>query len=119
MDEIILHKTDTTAQVIYDSKTCKLEISGIFIPENPHNVFEELKSISSKKLSSCSKPQLHIRLEYFNTASAKYLLQYLHFCISEFKPDIYWHYQKDDEDIFEAGKDYEYLTEHKFTFIST
>jgi hypothetical protein len=119
MEEIILHKTDTTAQAVFYSKTCKIEITGIFIPENPYDVFEELKTETLAKFNSCLNPQIHLRLEYFNTASAKYLLQFLQSCISEFKPEIYWYYQEDDEDILEAGKDYEYLTEHQFKFIST
>ncbi|HXK82154.1 MAG TPA: SiaC family regulatory phosphoprotein [Bacteroidales bacterium] len=117
MVSTILNKTETTAEVKFDSNNCKIEINGIFIPENPVQIFNELKQKTFEIFKKCNNPQLHIVLDYFNTASAKHLLEYLQASIKEFSIDIFWYYQNDDEDILEAGKDYEYLIGQEFTFI--
>jgi tagatose-1,6-bisphosphate aldolase len=55
---------------------------------------------------------LHIQLEYFNTSSSKCLLDILKKLqiVSQnggSKVKVVWYYEEDDEDMLEAGEDYQ------------
>ena len=51
-----------------------------------------------------------MKLEYFNTASSKIILD-IFTAIEKIANDrkVVWHYDKDDEDMLEAGEDYQAL----------
>jgi hypothetical protein len=64
---------------------------------------------------------LTINLEYFNTKTAKLMIRMLDILkkviASGFKVYVTWIYEDGDEDMKDAGSDYEELTKLKFTFI--
>ncbi len=67
------------------------------------------------------KTTVTIQLEHFNTISSKSLLDLfkrLKTLISEQKQiEVNWYYEKDDEDLLDAGKNYQHITGIPFSMI--
>jgi hypothetical protein len=67
------------------------------------------------------KTKLIIKLEYFNTASSKCLLDVFKASegIREIGKEIvvYWHFEEDDDDMEEAGEDYQAIVNLPFKLI--
>ncbi|HNP98087.1 MAG TPA: DUF1987 domain-containing protein, partial [Bacteroidia bacterium] len=93
------------------------------IPENSLEfykpVFEWLDAYSK---SPAPNTEVHIRLDYFNTSSSKCLLD----IFRRLEPansggsssvKVHWFYESDDEDMMEAGDDYQALVKLPFTLI--
>ncbi|MFM9005247.1 MAG: SiaC family regulatory phosphoprotein, partial [Flavobacteriales bacterium] len=61
---------------------------------------------------------MHVQLEYFNTASSKCMLDLFRKLESvNSKTTIQWFYEQDDEDMLEAGEDYEAIVNVPFKMI--
>ena len=64
---------------------------------------------------------VNIRLEYFNTSSSKCILdvfkklEVIHKAKNEV--EVNWYYEEDDEDMLEAGEDYESIIRVPFKMI--
>ena len=119
MSNLIINDSIKTPTIIFDI-TGILEIKGKSIPENSlefyRPVFEWLDIYSQ---SPAPKTELKISLEYFNTSSSKCLLDILRRLEtinlsgkSEVK--VFWFYDADDEDMMEAGEDYQALVKVPF-----
>jgi hypothetical protein len=70
------------------------------------------------------KPEtaLLIQLEYFNTSSSKCVLDILKKLQSinqsgRSKSKVYWYYEEDDEDMLEAGEDYQAIIKVPFEMV--
>ena len=64
---------------------------------------------------------LHVQLEYFNTSSSKCILDLFKKleAIRSQGQDmaVHWHYEEDDEDMLEAGEDYQAIINLPFRMI--
>ncbi|NLN30763.1 MAG: DUF1987 domain-containing protein, partial [Bacteroidales bacterium] len=67
------------------------------------------------------KTEVDIRLEYFNTSSSKCILDVFKKleAIHKAKNEVIvnWYYEEDDEDMLEAGEDYESIIRVPFKMI--
>lgn len=112
--------TETTPEVLFDIENGVLSLKGKSIPENPKLFYEPLlKHISTHSQNPSSVNSITIEMEYFNTPSAKYLLEiFKHYDSLAHKGNpvtVNWNYEKGDSDMLQAGKDYEaYLTNLTF-----
>jgi hypothetical protein len=97
-----------------------LEIKGKSIPENSiefyRPVFEWLDAYS---LAPAPKTEFKVRLEYFNTSSSKCLLDIFRrletlSLSGKSQVKVSWYYEADDEDMMEAGEDYQALVKIPF-----
>ena len=114
----------TLPTINYDEMKGVIEISGRSISPEVESYFDEFLPY----LTDCiqKKPmniEVSINLEYFNTKSAHLLLSMFNVLKkyinnNGFVTVIKWYYEKEDEDIFDAGKDYEEMTNMQFEFIS-
>ncbi len=111
-----IEATDSTPEIIIDKENQKISIKGKIIPENPIKYFAEISPIIMEFYNECDNIKLEFELEYFNTSSAKYLFDLLKKFEDKSKVEVIWIYENDDEDILEAGQDYEELTGLKFVF---
>lgn len=115
---IVKMKADEySPKISFDKSIAQLNISGRSVQENPEPWYNELweqlsDAISSKQLSS-----IRFYLDYFNTASAKQLYRLLQKITSASQSiKIIWAFEADDEDMQEAGEDYQEMLKTKFTF---
>ncbi len=95
-----------------------LHIFGVSCEEDPKPIYQILKSwIEGYLLSPSTKTTLSVKLKYFNTASAKYLLDLLESLVllnkSNSQLSIVWYFEKGDEDMQESIILFEELIKHK------
>lgn len=115
--------TEDTPNIVLDEDTNTLEISGRSIPEDAVRFFQPILDWL-QEYSETPKPQTNVvfRLEYFNTASSKLILDML-LMLEELhnngsEVNVSWYYMEDDEDMYEAGEEYSDLIEVPFELIS-
>jgi len=122
---IKIEGTDDTPQVTFDANPENpfMEISGRSLPEDVVAFYDPiLEWLDEYSENPLEKTVLNIKLEYFNTASSKLLLDILLKLedMSEAGNDVLvrWHYPDDDEDMEEAGEEYEDIVEVPFEQVS-
>ncbi len=119
MEDIRIEGTPKTPSVVFDTKGGSLEIKGRSIPENSIEFYKPLIDwIESYSQAPQTKTILNIQLEYFNTSSSKCILDLfkkLEAINNEIT--INWYYEEDDEDMLEAGEDYDAIINIPFKMI--
>jgi SiaC family regulatory phosphoprotein len=119
MENIKIQPTPKTPLVNFSASEHILELKGRSIPENSLEFFKPLIDWAEKfAIEATSDVNVHIQLEYFNTSSSKCLLD-LFKRLENFsqKVTINWYYEQDDEDMLEAGEDYEAIINVPFKMI--
>jgi len=122
METIIREETLKTPFVKFDSDKGVVEIKGRSIPENSIEFYKPLIDWLDKYADQPSgRTSVNIKLEYFNTSSSKCILdifrklELIHKKGNEV--EINWYYEEDDEDMFEAGEDYQSIINIPFKMI--
>lgn len=112
MEALRIEQTDNCPLVILDPVDKQFEILGKSLPENVLEFYQPvLDWLNAYKEESDSKTIFNSRLIYFNTASSKLILDI--FLIFEEMVEeghevlIRWHSHQKDEDMQEAGKEFE------------
>ena len=122
-DKIEFKAGQDTPGVIFDSEENKFLLTGRSFPADADKFYQQLiKWLDDYKNAGLKKPLvLDVRMEYFNTASAKLLLDIFFKLedISEsgFSVSIRWYSLEEDEDMQEAGEEFEEIVELDFEFI--
>ncbi|HEU4718251.1 MAG TPA: DUF1987 domain-containing protein [Bacteroidia bacterium] len=122
MERIVIEGTPKTPTIHFDMSTGQLEIRGRSIPENS---IEFYKPLVEQLERYAQKPQantnVNIQLEYFNTSSSKCILDVFKKLEAIHKGGsaiiINWYYEQDDEDMLEAGEDYQAIISVPFKMI--
>ena len=122
MEKISIEGSPKTPTINFDTDKGFLEIKGRSIPENSIEFYKPLVDSLEKY---AAKPQgstnVNIQLEYFNTSSSKCILDVFKKLEAIHKGGspvtINWHYEEDDEDMLEAGEDYQAIINVPFKMI--
>jgi hypothetical protein len=120
MEDINIEGTPKTPEVKFSSSAGQLEISGRSIPENSVEFYNGILSwLDRYSESPKDKTIMDVKLEYFNTSSSKCILDVFKKLESLKKNGndvtINWFYESDDEDMLEAGEDYDAIIDLPFT----
>ena len=127
MKDLIIDPTEFTPRVTLEPSTGTYEIVGESRPEDVRSFYEpvlvwldEFRTYLADNKEEGKKYELKIILEYFNSTSAKFMLDLL-MRIDGFVEDghdfeIDWHYEEIDEDMKEAGEEFDNLTSVPFKF---
>ena len=122
MEPIIIEGTPKTPSVKFADAEGIFEINGRSIPENSVEFYKPLVDwLDIYKESPLVKTTVNIRLEYFNTSSSKCILdvfkklEAIH--KAKHEVEVNWYYEEDDEDMLEAGEDYESIIRVPFKMI--
>lgn len=119
MDDIKIAGTQKTPSVSFVSAEGFLEIKGRSIPENSIEFYRPLiEWIENYGKSPKPQTRVNIQLEYFNTSSSKCILDVFK-KLETISNDvtIYWYYEEDDEDMLEAGEDYDAIINIPFKIV--
>lgn len=122
MDVFKIEGTPKTPNVVLDPAAGKLLLEGRSIPENSIEFYKPLIDwIDSYSPSALDHTEIFIKLEYFNTSSSKCILDVFK-KLESIKKDgkqvvVKWYYECDDEDMLEAGEDYEAILDLPFEMI--
>jgi hypothetical protein len=122
MELIKIEGSPKTPTVIMNPETGVVEIKGRSIPENSIEFYKPVVDwLEEYSKSPAAKTVVNIQLEYFNTSSSKCILDVFKKleAIKKNQNDIVinWYYEEDDEDMLEAGEDYESIIKVPFKMI--
>jgi hypothetical protein len=122
METIIREGTPKTPYVRFDGDKGIIEIKGRSIPENSIEFYKPLIDwLEEYGNAALEEIMVNIQLEYFNTSSSKCILDIfkkLEFIFKKGqKVEVNWYYEEDDEDMFEAGEDYQSIINIPFKMI--
>jgi len=123
MQAIKIKGSDDTPNVILDKENGIFEISGRSLPEDVAAFYEPILNwLESYAEDPLEKTVFNFKLEYFNTASSKLLLDVL-LKLEDLYDDgkdilVRWHFPDDDEDMEEAGEEYADIVEVPFEQVS-
>ncbi|MCQ2226853.1 MAG: DUF1987 domain-containing protein [Bacteroidales bacterium] len=120
MEVISIKGTDDTPSVTMDKDNGIFLIQGRSLPEDVTEFYGPILNwIGEYGEDPNSETVMTFKLEYFNTASSKVLLDVL-LKFEELKDktdvNIKWCYREDEEDIMEAGQEYEDIVELPFEY---
>ena len=108
MDKLIIEPGIKTPHITFDAANGSLEIKGKSIPENSIEFYKPVYDwLDAYTTQPKDQTLLTVQLEYFNTSSSK--------CLLEGKVNVKWLYEEDDEDIMEAGDDYQTIVKLPFS----
>ena len=119
MEDLNLEGTAKTPTIDFKSNG-ELLIKGRSIPENSIEFYKPIIDwISDYGNSPQSETAVNIQLEYFNTSSSKCILDVFKKLesLSDTAVKIKWYYEEDDEDMLEAGEDYEAIIDLPFEMV--
>jgi hypothetical protein len=123
MELVSLESTKKTPNVLLDPSG-RIRIGGRSIPEDASKFYDD---ILNWVLDYCHTPSdstvVDIELEYFNSGSAKFVMQILRE-LSELLAEgkelkVNWYYEEGDDDILERGEYYSSILDLEINFIET
>ncbi len=122
MELMNIEGTPKTPTVVMNPNTGVIDIKGRSIPENSIEFYRPVVEWLDEYIKN---PQpntvVNVQLEYFNTSSSKCILDVFKKLevLKKNQKDIVinWYYEEDDEDMLEAGEDYESIIKVPFKMI--
>lgn len=123
MELIKIQGTDDTPSVVLDVENEVYQLSGRSLPEDVGAFYDPILDwLEDFAESSNSKMTFGFKLEYFNTASSKLILDILLKLEGMFEGGkeimVKWYFPEDDEDMEEAGEEYADIVDIPFEQIS-
>jgi hypothetical protein len=117
MEILNLEGAEDTPKIILDKTNGIFEISGRSLPEDCAEFYKPILEWIAKYGSNPNpKTNFAFKLEYFNTASSKLILDILSKLEDIPGMSVSWYYDEDDEDMQEAGEEFSELVEIPFEF---
>ncbi|GAA4838400.1 DUF1987 domain-containing protein [Algivirga pacifica] len=117
MNVLKLEGTEDTPKIVLDKDNGVFEISGRSLPEDSAEFFSPVLSwLDGYKDEANTETVFNFKLEYFNTASSKLILDILSKLENVDGTKVVWYYHEDDEDMEEAGEEFSELVEVDFEF---
>lgn len=123
METLRLEQTDDSPFVMLDKENNRFEISGKSLPEDVVDFYQPILDwLNSYRSEPNSNTEFSFKLIYFNTASSKLILDIL-MTFEEMVEEghnvlIKWLSLKSDEDMQEAGKEYEEMVDVPFEHVT-
>jgi len=128
MRKLVIDRTDTTPMVILDPETKVYKISGESRPSDVREFYDQvilwlddftMYLINSKDIEN---PVIFsFNLVYFNSSSAKLILDICKSLASlrlkGFNVTVNWHYEEEDLDMLEVGKEMSRIVKCPFEYI--
>ncbi len=119
MEVVKIAGTDDTPEVKIDPKKGIFEFSGRSLPEDVLSFYAPVLQLIEDYIQKPAKnSEVLFRLDYFNTASSKVILDILiyfeHISKEGHNVEIKWFYHQDDEDMAEAGEEYSEIVDLPF-----
>ena len=122
-DKIEFKAGQDTPGVFFDFEENKFLLNGRSFPANADKFYQQLiKWLDDYKNAGPKEPLVFdVKMEYFNTASAKLLLD-VFFKLEDISESGYpvsvrWFSLEEDEDMQEAGEEFDEIVELDFDFI--
>jgi len=120
MEDINIEGSPKTPEVKFSASEGRFCLSGRSIPENSVEFYSSiLVWLDNYGESPREATEMDVKLEYFNTSSSKCILDVFKKLENIKKAGnnvkVNWYYEADDEDMLEAGEDYDAIIDLPFT----
>jgi hypothetical protein len=122
MHPLNIKKTEYSPSVTYNPSTKQFVFEGESRPENCGKFYEPIIDWITKHVATEQNSTTFIfKFDYFNSTSARYIVKLLQ-TVKELAKQkqntirIEWHYEKLDEDMLEAGKEFSEAVELDFFY---
>ncbi|MCT4582586.1 MAG: DUF1987 domain-containing protein [Flavobacteriales bacterium] len=127
MEALKLELTENTPKIVLDHTTHALEFEGDSRPEDVQKFFQPVMNWLNDYESYVQSAgdvtlNANFKLEYFNSSSAKYIMDIILKLGKIAEPgnvtlNINWHYDEMDEDMLDAGEEFEDMLDVEFNFV--
>ncbi|MES2285779.1 MAG: DUF1987 domain-containing protein [Bacteroidota bacterium] len=130
MDSLIIEATEDSPKIMFDTVSNRFMISGESRPENAGKFYTPVinwivkyeETLNSRKETKDDSVLVFVfKLDYFNSTSAKYIMDVLliikKFVDQGYNINIEWHFDKRDDDMLDAGNEFSDTVDLKFDFI--
>ena len=122
MDPLIISSANDAPGINFDKEIGKFLIFGKSFPEEVRICFDPIIYWLQEYANNPNdETKFEIRLEYFNTSTSTMLLELFYILENiisekEKKVLIIWNYLEEDDDMLDAGKEYEEIIKIPFEF---
>ncbi|MCH1583488.1 MAG: DUF1987 domain-containing protein [Flavobacteriales bacterium] len=116
MGPLHIAATAKTPEITFHSEEQRLVLSGRSIPENAVDFYRPVLEWG-QDIPADFKLVVQVQLEYFNTSSSKCLLDLFKRLENSDALEVQWYFDADDEDMLEAGEDYDHIVSVPFKFV--
>jgi hypothetical protein len=117
MNTLYLEATQDTPKVLLNKRDGIFEISGKSLPEDSEGFYDSvIKWVKDYAKEPNESTVFAFKLKYFNSASSKYIYDMLDTLKGIKGAQVEWSYHKNDEDILDAGKEFEEELEFPFSY---
>lgn len=132
MEALILEPTEFTPKIIFDYENNNFEVSGFSRPEDVRSFYkpiinwleqfdEEVLKVDLERKYTSEPLKFVFKMDYFNSASAKFMLDILvelnKFFVRGIPVQVDWYYEDGDDEILESGEELNEMVDFKFNFI--
>ncbi len=121
MGALIIDATTETPRVHFDPDNNLFEISNKSLPEDADEFYQPVINwLENYKLKPNTKTNFSFKLDYFNTASARYIarmVKTLDKMAKKHEVKIFWYYREIDEDMLSMGEEYFEMTDLEFELV--
>ena len=123
METLRIEATDDSPQVLLDQEEKQFEISGKSLPEDVIEFYQPVVDWLKKyREKPNARTEFNLKMIYFNTASSKLIMDIL-MIFEEMVEEghevvVLWHSMESDEDMQEAGKEYEEMLDIPFEHLT-
>jgi hypothetical protein len=122
MEPLKIEETKSTPKVEFDQSKGIFQIYGRSLPEDVMHFYKPVIDWFQTYLENPNPTTiLDFKLEYFNTASSKIILEIIKLlkapAAKGIDVKVQWRHHEDDEDNLEVGQDYESLVNVPFIFV--
>lgn len=122
MENLVIEPKNKTPKINFDAANGLMEIMGISCAENSVDFYKPvIEWIETYKKEPQAATLVEINYKYFNTSSAKCILDMLERFVNlknhGTNVTINWYYETDDEEMFDAGSNFSEILEMPFNLI--
>ncbi|MBN2894028.1 MAG: DUF1987 domain-containing protein [Bacteroidales bacterium] len=121
MKALLIQATADTPKVHLDKDNNVFEISGLSLPEDAIEFYKPIMGwLEEYSADPNAQTFFNLKLEYFNTASSKQIIQLLLFLEKlnvKSSVRIFWHYKDIDEDMHDLGEEYSEIIKVDFELV--
>jgi len=128
MRKLFVERTASSPKVLLDPENNTFEISGESRPSDVASFYNEIlgwfdnySQYLSKSPYGGEPPVFNLDFEYFNSSSAKYILDFCKLIAATRTKgreiNLKWHYERDDMDMLEAGREMSRISKLPFEFV--
>ncbi len=120
MEKLVIEKTDTTPEIIFDPSQGVFKITGRSIPLNPKRFYTPvLEWIAEYVKTPHTSTVLDVYMDYFNTASTFLITDIIRQLCKGLEGKsliVNWYHDKGDDDVLEIAGNMENVVGIKFIY---